>query len=101
MESLGKLCLMLLVIFLSCSLDGFVLLKFYNWFVLNQFHAPVIVFKQMMVVGLFLKYLKPNSITDFDNKDEKSAKKLAELILGPIVSALFILLLGYIFSLSI
>lgn len=93
MESLGKICFAIIIIFLSSIIGGFVFMTLWKWFVVSTFNLPVISLAKAIGLMLFINYLKPK----LEDKDEdiSTVDKLGKSFIKIITFALFILGLGW------
>lgn len=97
-EIIGALVVVLILMFFSAVMDGWILSTLWEWFVVGALHAPAIGVAQAVGLALTIRYAfrrsKPSEKDD-DTPSEKMWKALKALG-DSVVMALMFLLIGYV-----
>jgi len=99
MENFGKFMIIIIVMIVTPLINGFVVMKLWNWFIIPIFSLQPLKLIEAIGFTIILAFItaKPSK----NNKEEDFWDKLFESVLYTILLGLFTLILGYVVSLLI
>ena len=97
MENLGKVCFTLITIVITALIGGFVFQTLWSWFIVPTFSMQPMTIIQAIGTSFFINYLKMN--LGKKNDEEFSMELVLKALMMSIVMSLYILGLGWVFTL--
>lgn len=97
METFGKVCFTLITMFITALIGGFVFQTLWGWFIVPTFTMQPLTLIQAIGTSFFINYLKMNLAKKSD--DEFSMEFVFKALAMSVVTALFVLGLGWIITL--
>lgn len=98
METFGKIITFLIGLIMTPFLYGWVLFKFWGWFIVTTFPIEPITYLQSIGLILVLNFVKSNYNESTKAKPEEFWDKFTDRIIYVIVNTLLMLFFGWLFS---
>lgn len=97
MESFGKFCSALIILFLATIIDGFMYMQLWKWFIAPTFQMTELKLAQAIGLSLFVGFIKV--VKPAKDADDKFIEKVIYAFIQRIALSAFVLLIGKIITL--